>query len=225
MVCFHGNLPNFKLHQEPYYMRIFLLVFIFFISLPGYGQREQRWLRKGYQPGYIITHKDDTSHGYLMDRTSPPFMKLFGKVRLKSNTRGLSGRFGPYQIKKYCISNQCYVSIWLDKETFFFRENYFSIEGRGRKVFLKVIFDDYLSLYHLEYLDQESSTVHYTDFFKRDDETSMVRVTQGIFGLKKKLLSEYFNDYPLLVEKINNKEITDPVEVAAFYNRWKKVCK
>jgi hypothetical protein len=38
----------------------------------------------------------------------------------------------------------------------------------------------------------------------------MVRVTQGIFGLKKNLLVEYFNDCPALVKKIRSGDFKEP---------------
>ncbi len=47
----------------------------------------------------------------------------------------------------------------------------------------------------------------------------MVRVTQGIFGLKKNLLVEYFNDCPALVKKIRSGEFKEPYYIAKFYNQ------
>ena len=54
------------------------------------------------------------------------------------------------------------------------------------------------------------------------DEPSFVRVTQGILGLKKKRLTEYFRDCPELIYKIENGELKDPVEIANFYNHNKE---
>ncbi len=45
----------------------------------------------------------------------------------------------------------------------------------------------------------------------------MVRVTQGIMGLKQKRLVEYFNDCPALVKAINNKTLNTAPEVYNFY--------
>ena len=60
--------------------------------------------------------------------------------------------------------------------------------------------------------------MNYIDYFKRKDDDYMVRVTQGIFGLKKKRLAEYFKDCPELVQKIEFKELKRPFEIAQFYN-------
>jgi hypothetical protein len=45
----------------------------------------------------------------------------------------------------------------------------------------------------------------------------MVRVTQGILGLKREALSEYFIDCPGLVQKIQIREIRTPEEVIDLY--------
>jgi len=45
----------------------------------------------------------------------------------------------------------------------------------------------------------------------------MVRATQSILGLKKKLLSEYFDNCPALVEKINEPEIRTPEDVLMYH--------
>jgi hypothetical protein len=50
-----------------------------------------------------------------------------------------------------------------------------------------------------------------------------VRVTQGVLGLKKKILERCFEDCPELMEKIHNKELCLPAEIARFYNDWLEV--
>jgi len=45
----------------------------------------------------------------------------------------------------------------------------------------------------------------------------MVRVTQGILGLKRKRLIEYFWDCPDLVQAIEKKELNEIHEVYNFY--------
>ena len=42
-----------------------------------------------------------------------------------------------------------------------------------------------------------------------------------IFGLKKKVLSNYFQDCQELVVKINSKEIKDALDAVQFYNECK----
>ena len=104
---------------------------------------------------------------------------------------------------------------------FFFQEKYTSIHNSGKKYFLKVIVKGYLTYYQWEFKEQESDYIWSKSLYKRKDDHSLVRVTQGILGLKKKSLAVYFQDCPELVYKIENGELKDPVEIAKFYNKWK----
>jgi len=45
----------------------------------------------------------------------------------------------------------------------------------------------------------------------------MVRVTQGILGLKRNRLKEYFQNCPELVDAIEKKEMDEILEVYYFY--------
>ncbi len=94
-----------------------------------------------------------------------------------------------------------------------------SITGVGEKIFLKQVIDKYLSLYHLEYINEDVN-LDYTAYFKRQNETLMVMARYGLFGLNKKQLIAYFLDCPTLQEKIKTKEFTNPYEVIVFYNDW-----
>ena len=51
------------------------------------------------------------------------------------------------------------------------------------------------------------------------NEGHFIRVTQGLFGLRKNRLREYFGDCPILIEKIETGELRAPLEIAAFYNQ------
>jgi len=198
-----------------------LCLFISLVSfINTFSQPKRSWTRKGYEPGYIITNNNDTLYGYLKDRTSLPFGKLYNNVRVKSHERGLTGGYSPYEINKYCINNQCFISMWYKEESFFLNFDYYALEGEGEKRFMKVIVDGYLSLYHKEYIDGEDGYVSYIPYFKREDEYVLQRATQGILGLKKKQLSLYFKDCPSLIEKMNNNEFTTSLELVNYYNQW-----
>ena len=177
--------------------------------------------QKDYHRGYIITNDSDTLYGLVKDRKPQPFGEIYKKIRFRD--KGLfAKKLAPDHIKGYNNGTDRFESLWLDARGNFFREDYFSIPGSGERQFLKIISKGYLSYYHMEYVDPESFYIDFIPFFKREDETNLVRVTQGILGLKKKILAEYFIDCPELVEKILNKEINEPYEVALIYNSWKK---
>jgi len=105
--------------------------------------------------------------------------------------------------------------------SFLFSRKIYKYSGFRKKCFLKVIVKGYLTYYKWEFKEQESDYIWSKSLYKRKDEHSLVRVTQGILGLKKKSLAVYFQDCPELVYKIENGELKDPVEIAKFYNKWK----
>lgn len=195
---------------------ITLIFIIAFLLLPilVFGQ-------KHYQSGYIITIKNDTITGSVKDRKPPPFGKLYKKIRFKGN-KIIRKKYGAHQIAGYKQGNNQFESFWIDVSQNLFKQNYKSIPNSGQKCFLKVIVKGYLTYYYWEFQDQESGYIDEIDLYKRIDEPSFVRVTQGILGLKKKRLAEYFQDCPGLVYKIESGELKDPVEIANFYNSNKE---
>jgi hypothetical protein len=66
-------------------------------------------------------------------------------------------------------------------------------------------------------VDDESSYLDYIPLFYREGSDEMVRVTQGVLGLKRNRLMEYFQDCPELVRAIDNRELNEIDEVYYFY--------
>lgn len=192
---------------------ILFSLFLILSSSSAYSQKD-------YEEGYIITNKNDTIYGQVKDRKSPPFADLYRKIRFKGNSV-FPKKFGPKDILGYKKGDDIYESVWLEVSLKFFRMEYNNIPNKGEKQFMKVIRRGYLSYYQDEFMDSESDYIDTVDLFKRDDEPYFVRVTQGIFGLKKKKLAAYFNDCPALVQKIEREEFKNPIEIADFYNSWK----
>jgi len=195
--------------KAPLYSVLVLLI----LPVSVFGQKD-------YHNGYIITNKNDTLNGRIKDRKPPPFGKLFKKVRFKHKNI-IARKYGPEKLKGYKQGNDQYESLWIDVSNSFFRETYLSIPDSGEKRFLRVIVKGYLTYYKWEYEDDESDYIWSKPLFKREDEPSLIRVTQGVFGLKKKNLAKYFRDCPTLVDKIENGELKDPLEIANYYNDWK----
>ncbi|MFD2203088.1 hypothetical protein [Shivajiella indica] len=178
--------------------------------------------QKGYEKGYVLTKAFDTIPGMVKDRKGPPFAKIYKKIRFKSSSPFVK-KYSPKKIHGYVKGDEHFESHWILLNSRLFKMEYISRENIGKKYFLKVREIGFLTYYQWEFLDQESSTIDVVDLFKRRDEDYFVRVTQGIFGLKMNQLSEYFEDCPELLEKINSKELTKPEEIALFYNDWLEV--
>ena len=176
--------------------------------------------QKYYESGYIITNNNDTISGFVKDRKSPPFGKLYGKIRFKNSSE--KRKYSPKQILGYKQGNRVFESLWLEISGALIDEKYTINPDINEKQFLKVDLKGYLTLYQLEITDLDTDYIDQIPLFKREGENYLIRVTQGMFGLKKKNLQIYFKDCPELIKKIVNQELKTPHEIAVFYNTWIK---
>jgi len=167
-------------------------------------------------PGYIILNNGDTLTGVVRDRDLSRGV-LYKKIRFREG-KARTKRFSPYQIKGYGIENAEYESMWFEEYSEFFRFYYYNRYGVGEKEFMRVLEKGPLSCYYREYIDFDSGYPDGYYLYKREGEDYFERATQGILGLKKKRLAEYFRDCPSLVEQIQSGEIKNPLEVVSFYN-------
>lgn len=170
-----------------------------------------------FSPGYVILNHEDTLYGLVRDRNSSGD-KIYNKIRFLGG-QARKKKYSPQQILGYKTGDSEFDSKWFLEDARFFRFDYYCREGAGEKVFLKVLERGPLTCYFREFLDPESGYLEGYELFLRQGEDYYERATQGIFGLKKKRLSIYFADCPSLVERINNGEIKDPLEVVEFYNK------
>lgn len=196
------------LQRKKYCLLLFLLTFMF-MSL--FAQK------KDYYTGYIVTLDGDTLEGWIKDRSSGSFTELHPRIRFKSGNSLFRKKFGPDQILGYSCKNQVYESRPLYEESSFFSFRYY-LNNSYKPVFLRVMArDEPLTYYHWEYVDDDSGYLDYIPLFHLDGSDQMVRVTQGILGLKRKRLIEYFRDCYKLGIAIYNKELNGIEEVYDFY--------
>jgi len=158
----------------------------------------------GYEQGYIVTNQNDTLYGLTKDRKIGSFGGIYESVRFKG--KGLRKRFSPRKIKSYEKGDVIFRSMFLN----------------GEKTFLKVVSEGYVSHYIFELQEQGEQLVLDVDYLQKGKNTTLVRATQGIFGLKQKKLIQFFSDCPQLVDKIKNKEFKYVSELVSFYNQLKK---
>lgn len=169
---------------------------------------------QSFERGYIVLNSNDTLFGSVKDRNDGA---LFKKIRFK-NERGIVKRYTAEDILSYKSGIHTYESLWYAEESHFFKFNYYSRPGYGHKVFLKVLVKGRLTCYAKEFVYDDNDFFDQFELFLRDGDDSMARATQGIFGLKKKRLIDYFWDCPSLVSKIHNGTITKTLDVVAYYN-------
>jgi len=194
-------------HPERYLMMI-LLAFLF---MSAYAQK------KGYSRGYVVHLNGDTVEGWVKDRSSGTFLDVYPQIRFKPENALFRKKYGPDEILAYHAYAQNYESVPLREEAAFFRFSY-PVHPGNAKVFLRVVSRDRgLTYYHWEYVDDDSNYLDYIPLFYRSGAQEMVRVTQGVLGLKRNKLIRYFNDCPDLVFAIQAKQLNDIDEVFDFY--------
>lgn len=187
------------------------MILFAFMILPTHAQK------KGYFRGYIINSEGETVDGRVKDRSSGTFLDLYTRIRFKPDNALFGKKYSPAEIPGYGLNDQYFESMPLFEETAFFKFRYYLNESYDR-VFLKVISrNDDLTYYHWEYVDSESNYLDYIPLFYREGSDEMVRVTQGILGLKRNRLIEYFWDCPTLIQAIEKKELNEINEVYNFY--------
>jgi hypothetical protein len=173
--------------------------------------------QKKFVQGYIVSWNGDTLHGWLKDRSPGASEGLHSRIRFKTEDAWFRKKYGPEDLAAYGYGGQVFESLPLREESQFFRFRY-TLDDHNKRIFLKVIARNKpLTWYHWEYIDAESETVEYFPLFHKDYSPEMVRVTQGVLGLKRKRLMEYFQDCPDLVKVIENREINNVEEVYNFY--------
>lgn len=172
--------------------------------------------RRGYEPGYIITMQGDTIMGTIKDRSAEPFVELYRRIRFRPEGRRGMEKLGPWEIRGYMASGRLYATVPLREESAFFKFRYYTDYG-APMTFLRVIRrDGPLTYYHQEYTDDDNDFLDFVPLFHLEGEREMVRVTQGVFGLKRKRLMEYFWDCQTLVNAIEAKELNHPDAVFDF---------
>jgi len=191
--------------------RYILIVLIAFTIIPAHAQK------KGYSQGYIINLEGETVEGWVKDRSSGTFLELYKRIRFKEDGTWGNRKYSPDEILGYGLNDQHFESVPLFEETAFFKFRYYIHEDYER-IFLKVIsMNADLTYFHWEYIDSESNYLDYTPLFYREGSDEMVRVSQGILGLKRKRLMEYFWDCPELAQAIDKKQLNEVDEVYNFY--------
>ncbi|WP_299537164.1 hypothetical protein [Ulvibacterium sp.] len=158
--------------------------------------------KKSFQKGYIIAMNGDTIPGLVKDRSPEPFVSLYNKIRFKEAGRSRTKKYVPDAILGYGYQGQHFLSMPFREESAFFKFRYYTDEAAPR-VFLKVIRQSE-GLIYFEYLfvHDDNSYLDAFPLFYRPGDPEMVRVTQGLFGFKKKQLANYFSDCPALTEEL-----------------------
>lgn len=201
-----------QLQSILFYIPVLLLLFLF-------GSSELRAQKKGYYDGYIITLEGDTLRGLIRDRQPAPFEQLHATVRFKKKWH--KKKYRPDQIRGYGYNQLHFESVAIEEDASFFRFNY-KTDLNQKPIFLKVVWKNPdLILYEWEFVHDDNDYIDSFPLLYRPREDRWVRVTQGIFGLKRKKLVPFFLDCPQLALGIQNKTINTLHEIL---EAWEGLC-
>lgn len=190
-----------------------IILYFFLATALPYRVMAQRH----YVSGYVVLQEGDTLYGKIKDRKPEPFDRIYEKIRFRDGG-WFAKKFGPYDLQSYKAGERVYESCWLSYEVSLFNSRIISIPGRGHKCFMRVLVKGPLSYYSIEQGQDESGYYNDIPYLKLEGKREMVRATQGIFGLKRKQLAEYFSDCERLERAIQDKEVDTVFEIVDFYH-------
>lgn len=173
-----------------------------------------------YERGSVTLKNGTILHGEVANIKNGFRDELLDRVRIKPSGKVLAKKYHPRKILGYSMGDRQFVSLRVQRNNALFKEMYTIHAGDDYKIF-ELQKGGHVSIY-LEYFVDDDLWIRSVPFFLKKDELLMVRATQGLFGLKRKLLSGYFGDCPPLIELIEEKKITTPEEIAIFYNNCKE---
>lgn len=190
---------------------LILFVFFFLLAVPN------SFARKGYVPGYIIKLSGDTIHGEIKDRDLGTFEELYDRIRFVEKGKLFAKKYAPNKISGYGYEGVEFHSVRLQEKIVALKTRYFT-DASSPFVFLRVVSTSTSIIhYEREFVDQDNDVIVSYSLLYSTDKTEMVRTNQGIFGLKKKRLSEYFENCPDLVDSINGGSMRYAFEIFDFY--------
>ena len=193
-----------------------VLIFLILLFLTSFSSQVFAQ-KKGYDWGYIITERGDTVEGWISDRATGSFSDFHGKLRFKREGKLFKNKYAPDDILGYGYLGVHFVSLPLVESSRLFKTSYLLRNGADR-IFLRVVErNECLNHYEIEFIQDDSFIILSYPVFHKPGSREMVRITQGVLGLKKKRLSEYFSDCNSLLQAIDSQQITTLQEVYDFY--------
>lgn len=171
---------------------------------------------------YIVLDTGDTLYGfvdYIDERGSST--KLYKKIRFTD----INGKRSKYQSKNVLgfLSDGARFEafrLYQFSEKITIQNPRYEIDNdEGELYFLRVVSKGIISHYRMEWWEQGESLLMSMDLFKRENDGYFIRVNQGILGLKRKVLVNYFRDCPELSSHIQSKELNKAYELVDFYKR------
>ncbi|WP_194778567.1 hypothetical protein [Pararhodonellum marinum] len=196
-------------------IRITLILFVFSAQFFSYAQNNN-------DLDFLVLHSGDKLYGSVehinLKGVNP---RLHKKIRFTS-PNGQRKQFRRKDVLAFRVDGITYESFWLSQSSrkFTLLNSKYDIDPKtGELHFLKLITKGNLSHYQMEWWEQGESTLMWMDLLKKERDPFLIRATQGIFGIKKNLLVNYFSNCFDLKTQIEQEEFKDVYQIVDFYNR------
>jgi len=170
---------------------------------------------------YVVLNATDTLYGKVQHinqrKTTPQYYK---KIRF-TDIQGKRKKYKRSDVTAFRVDNVNYEGFWLSQSSrgvVLVNPRYDIDSQNGEKHFLRVINKGKLSHYYLEWWNQGESSSSWMDLLRKEGDQFFIRATQGLFGLKRKVLAKYFVDCPNLKEQITQRQLRKVQQVVNFYN-------
>ena len=197
-----------------YRLKLLLSLFVGIVMLNGEILAQRR-----YEKGFVVLNSGDTLQGKVRDGAS--FFGTALNTRLKYKQGWwFAKKYYARELLGYQVGQEKYETIWYSTPPTLFSSTLIVIPGTGQAEFFRVLEKGALTLYTLNQRSADTDYFDYIPYLKKENSREMVRATQGIFGLKKKLLAEYFEDCPKLSEAITEKKLDSVFDVIEYYNKY-----
>ncbi len=177
------------------------------------------------QSDYLVLNTGETLYGrvqYIKERGFGG-RSFYKKVRI-TDTSGKRKKYKRKNVSGFSVDGSVFKSFWLSQQSQPFprvsleNPRYDIAFKNGEQHFLRIVSKGRLNHYELEWFDQESSALWSMSLLKKEGDRFFIRADQGLFGLKRKVLLNYFSDCPKLQEKIRQKELKKVHQIVTFYN-------
>ena len=162
-------------------------------------------------PGFYVTNTNDTIHGYFLHADKKGNQK---KCRFYTNEmdKKPTAEFKPEDIKSYKVADKLYRTL-----------NYSGGLLNKPLRFLLVTNDGGIT--EFVFYSEDAAVQAQGVFHKPKDPSHSDPITVSYFGLSfAKKLSDYISDYPVLAQKVANKEkgygLLNLMAIIAQYNEW-----
>lgn len=179
--------------------------------------------QKSNSTDYLVLISGDTLYGEVKHINRNGFNpEYYKKIRLRNN-EGKRKKYRREAVLAFRVNSESYEAFWLSQSTqgiVFLNPRYDINSRNGERYFLKVVSKGNLSHFELEWTEQGDSAISSMDLLKKEEDPFFIRATQGIFGLKRKVLLDYFLNCPDLIEQIERKQLNEVRQIVRYYNSY-----